>query len=103
MYLHPTPSICFDVTTSSVPSTDYQLHKYQFSSYFINLQVSLLRASPTTIGRISSGDPSSFLIKAVSEPPARYMYLATLAGALPPARMFITALSDAQMGVARWT
>ena len=50
MYLHPTPSICFDATTSSVPSTDYlntlliyclsnQQHKYQFSSYFINLQV----------------------------------------------------------------
>ena len=53
MYLHPSPymySICFDATTSSVPSTDYintlliyclsnQQHKYQFSSYFINLQV----------------------------------------------------------------
>ena len=50
MYLHPTPSICFGATTSSVPSTDYlntlliyslsnQQHKYQFSSYFINLQV----------------------------------------------------------------
>ena len=50
VYLHPTLSICFDATTSSVPSTDYlntlliyclsnQQHKYQFSSYIINLQI----------------------------------------------------------------
>ena len=30
-------------------------------------------------------------------------YLATSARALPPARMFTTALSAAQMGIARWT
>ena len=46
MYLHPTPSICFGATTSSVPSTDYlntlliyclSNQQHQYSSYFINL------------------------------------------------------------------
>ena len=33
--------------------------------------VHLLRASPTAIEHMSCGDPSSLLIKAMSEPPAR--------------------------------
>ena len=46
MYLHPTPSIYFGATTSSVPSTDYlntlfiyclSNQQHQYSSYFINL------------------------------------------------------------------
>ena len=80
------------------PITSFIIKTFPFC---MHCPVSLLRASPTTIGRTSSGDPSSFLIKAVSEPPARY--LATSAGALPLARMLTTALSEAQMGVARWT
>ena len=63
--------------------------------------VSLLSASPTTIGHMSSGDPPSLLIKAVSEPPA--IQFATPIGALPPAKMFTMALREEQMEIGRWT
>jgi hypothetical protein len=51
--------------------------------------VSLLKVSPTAIGGMSRGDPSSIFIKTVSEPPARN--LATPIGALPSAKMFTMA------------
>ena len=63
-----------------------------------HLPVNLLRASPTAIGRMTREDPSSFLIKAVSEPLARN--LATPVGA---AKMFTMALREEQMAIGRCT
>ena len=69
-------SIASDHAPTFQPLLDkpHQAEKGQKNSDTLTLEmvqrhfpVDLLRASPTAIGRMSKGDPSSFLIKAVSE------------------------------------
>ena len=46
MYLHPTPSICFDATTSSVPSTDF-LNNRPVTADMLRAMVDLVGQEPS--------------------------------------------------------
>ena len=63
----------------------------------MHFPANLLRDSPTTIGLISGGEPSLFLFRAISLPPA--MNLDTARGAFPDTKRFTTSLREEVIGV----